>query len=145
MIARSIATALLLNFVCQMSPAIARGGAGTADPPWNSEYIDQLPAEVRSAISHLYGPSLRAAHYFATNCRTSARKRGICIRSTFWGMSDIDSSGATMGPATTRIPECFSEGCPPERRWHESSISRCIARANSCACRNFLSIAYLRE
>jgi hypothetical protein len=71
MIARSIATALLLNFVCQMSPAIARGGAGTADPPWNSEHIDQLPAEVRSAISHLCGPSLRAAHYFATYSENS--------------------------------------------------------------------------
>jgi len=58
MIARSSTTAFLLNFVCQMSPAVSRGGGGTADPPWNSEHIDQLPAEVRSAISHLCGPSL---------------------------------------------------------------------------------------
>ena len=66
MIARSMAIALLLNLVCELSTAVARGGAGTVDHPWNSEHIDQLPAEVRSAISHLCGPSLRAAHYFAT-------------------------------------------------------------------------------
>jgi hypothetical protein len=71
MIARAIATALLLNFACQMSSAGARGGAGTADHPWNSEHISQLPAEVRSAISHLCGPSLRAAHYFATYSENS--------------------------------------------------------------------------
>jgi hypothetical protein len=71
MIARAIATALLLNFACQMSSAGARGGAGTADHPWNSEHISQLPAEVRSAIGHLCGPSLRAAHYFATYSENS--------------------------------------------------------------------------
>jgi hypothetical protein len=71
MIARSIAMALLLNLVCQMSTAAARGGAGTADHPWNSEHINQLPAEVRGAVSHLCGPSLRAAHYFATYSENS--------------------------------------------------------------------------
>lgn len=71
MTTRGIATALLLNCVCQMSPTAARGGAATADHPWNSEHIDQLPAEVRSAISHLCGPSSRAAHYFATYSENS--------------------------------------------------------------------------
>ena len=64
MIVRGIAAAFLLNLVCQMSPASARGSAGTADHPWNSEHIDHLPAEVRSAVSHLCGPSWRAAHYY---------------------------------------------------------------------------------
>ena len=54
-----------------MSPAVARGSMGTADPPWNPEHIDQLPAEVRNAVSHLCGPSLGAAHYFPTYSENS--------------------------------------------------------------------------
>ena len=71
MIMRGIATALLLGCVGQISSADARSGAAPADPPWNSEHIDQLPAEVRSAVKRLCGPSLRAAHYFATYSENS--------------------------------------------------------------------------
>jgi hypothetical protein len=71
MIVRGIATASLLIFVCQVSTAAARGGAAMADHPWNSEHINQLPVEVRNAISHLCGPSSRAAHYFATYTENS--------------------------------------------------------------------------
>lgn len=63
---RAIAVGILVSFICHMPLAVARGGMGAADPPWNSEHINQLPAEVRNAVSHLCGPSLRAAHYFAT-------------------------------------------------------------------------------
>ena len=63
---RAVATGMLLSLIGQLSPAIARGSAGTADHPWNPEHIDHLPLEVRNAISRLCGPSLRAAHYFAT-------------------------------------------------------------------------------
>ena len=68
---RTITTGALLSFICHMSPAVARSGLGTADHPWNPEHIDQLPAEVRNAIRNLCGPSLRAAHYFATYSENS--------------------------------------------------------------------------
>jgi hypothetical protein len=68
---RAIATGMLLSLIGQLSPAIARGSPGTGDHPWNPEHINQLPAEVRKAISYLCGPSLRAAHYFATYSENS--------------------------------------------------------------------------
>ena len=68
---RAIATGMLLIFSCPMSPAVARSSAGNADHPWNPEHISQLPAEVRDAVSRLCGPSLRAAHYFATYSENS--------------------------------------------------------------------------
>jgi hypothetical protein len=66
----TIAAGLLLGFIGNLSPAIARGGLGGRDSPWNPEHFDRLPAEVRTAISHLCG-SLRAAHYFATYSENS--------------------------------------------------------------------------
>jgi hypothetical protein len=68
---RAITTGALLGFVCHMSAAVARGSMGAADPPWNPDHINQLPPEVRNAVSHLCGPSLRAAHYFATYAENS--------------------------------------------------------------------------
>jgi hypothetical protein len=68
---RAVTTAALLSFICQMSPAVSRGSAGPADHPWNPEHINRLPPEVRDAISHLCGPSLRAAQYFATYSENS--------------------------------------------------------------------------
>jgi hypothetical protein len=56
---RAIATAILLTLICHMSPAVARSSPGTADHPWNPEHIDQLPLEVRNAISRLCGPASR--------------------------------------------------------------------------------------
>jgi hypothetical protein len=48
MIAQSpaIATAMLIGFICPMSPSVARSSTVTADHPWNPEDINQLPAEV---------------------------------------------------------------------------------------------------
>src|SRR6267378_4379697 len=93
MIAQSwtIATGMLLSFIGHISPAVARSGTSTADHPWNPEHISQLPAEVRNAVSHLCGPSLRAAHYFATyseNFRflnlhfehSQCRSQGVCTQ-----------------------------------------------------------------
>lgn len=68
---RFIAAGMLLTLICHMSPAVARSSPGTADHPWNAEHIDRLPLEVRNAISRLCGPSLRAAHYFATYSENS--------------------------------------------------------------------------
>ena len=68
---RTITTGALLSFICQMSPAVARSSLDTADHPWNPEHINQLPPEVRIAVSRLCGPSLRAAHYFATYSENS--------------------------------------------------------------------------
>src|SRR6266446_8369820 len=68
---RAVTIGMLLGLVCDMSPAVARSSASTADYPWNPEHINQLPPEVRNAISHLCGPSLRAAHYFATYSENS--------------------------------------------------------------------------
>ena len=36
------------------------------DPPWNSEHIDSLPKEVRSAVLAMCPSRPDAAHYFAT-------------------------------------------------------------------------------
>jgi hypothetical protein len=36
------------------------------DPPWNSEHIDSLPKEVRSAVLAMCPSHPDAAHYFAT-------------------------------------------------------------------------------
>lgn len=71
MIVRSVATGVLLSVIAHMSPAIARGSIGVADHPWNPEHVSQLPPEVRSAIGHLCGSSLQAAHYFATYSENS--------------------------------------------------------------------------
>lgn len=68
---RAVATGVLLSFICPISPAVARSGLSTADHPLNPEHINQLPPEVRNALSRLCGPSLRAAHYFATYSENS--------------------------------------------------------------------------
>jgi hypothetical protein len=47
-------------------PAFARGSQVSHDDPWNSEHIDRLPPEVRSAVIQMCGSAPRAAHYFAT-------------------------------------------------------------------------------
>ena len=52
MIARhGIALAMILpSFVGYESPAVARGGPPSNDPPWNSEHISSLPEEIRKAL-----------------------------------------------------------------------------------------------
>jgi hypothetical protein len=44
----------------------ARDSQAGRDDPWNSERIDHLPPEVRSAITRMCGNAALAAHYFAT-------------------------------------------------------------------------------
>jgi len=65
-LSRAVATGMLLSFICHVSPAIALASGSNADRPWNSHHITQLPPEIRNAVSHLCGSSLRAAHYFVT-------------------------------------------------------------------------------
>jgi hypothetical protein len=67
---RIVAAGLFLSFIGYLSPAVAGGGFGSGDSPWNPEHYDRLPAEVRKAVSHLCG-SLQAGHYFATYSENS--------------------------------------------------------------------------
>ena len=55
-----IAAGILLLLLANQPPTFARGSQVGHDDPWNSERIDRLPPEVRSAVTHM------AAHYFAT-------------------------------------------------------------------------------
>ena len=71
MIARGIATALLLNLVCQVSAAVARGGAGTRITPGIPSTSTSCPRKSGARSVHLCGPSSRAAHYFATYSENS--------------------------------------------------------------------------
>ena len=57
---------IVLLMLCNQPLAFARSGQVSHDDPWNSERIDQLPPEVRSAVMRLCGHPPRAAHYFAT-------------------------------------------------------------------------------
>jgi hypothetical protein len=68
---RAVAAGMLLSFICHLSPAVARSSGSAPDHPYNPEHINQLPAEVRNAVGRLCGPSLRAAHYFATYNKNS--------------------------------------------------------------------------
>jgi len=61
-----IAAGLLLLLLANQPPAFARGSQGGHDDPWNSERIERLPPEVRSAVIRMCGNAARAAHYFAT-------------------------------------------------------------------------------
>ena len=47
------------------SPAFARGGLHLLDPAWNPQHINGLPAEVRSAVTHMCGGA-QAEHQFAS-------------------------------------------------------------------------------
>ena len=60
-----IAAGLLLLLVVNQEPTFARGSPVGHDDPWNSERIDRLPPEVRSAVTRMCG-NATAAHYFAT-------------------------------------------------------------------------------
>jgi len=59
----TMAAGVLLLLVANQPLAFALGGGH--DDPWNSERIDRLPPEVRSAITRMCG-NATAAHYFAT-------------------------------------------------------------------------------
>ncbi|OAE97504.1 hypothetical protein AYJ54_35320 [Bradyrhizobium centrolobii] len=59
-----IAAALLSLIIT--SQAFGRGSQVGHDDPWNPEHIDQLPLNVRNAVTHMCGGMPRAAHYFAT-------------------------------------------------------------------------------
>jgi hypothetical protein len=48
------------------SDTLARSAGSAHDGPWNSEHIEQLPPEVRSAILRMCSVKPDAAHYFAT-------------------------------------------------------------------------------
>jgi hypothetical protein len=57
---------IVLLMLCNQPFAFSRSSQVSHDDPWNSERIDQLPPEVRSAVMRLCGHPPRAAHYFAT-------------------------------------------------------------------------------
>jgi hypothetical protein len=61
-----IAAGILLLLLADQPPTFARGSQGGHDVPWNSERINRLAPEVRSAVTGMCGNAARAAHYFAT-------------------------------------------------------------------------------
>ena len=72
-----ITAGILLLLLANQSPTFARGSQVGHDDPWNSERIDRLPPEVRSAVTRMCGNGAQAAHYFATYFDNS---RGIRLR-----------------------------------------------------------------
>lgn len=57
------------SLVIAVGLLILSAGAGAQapkDPPWNSEHIDHLPLDVRSAVLAKCSPRPNAGHYFAT-------------------------------------------------------------------------------
>jgi len=60
-----IAAGVVLLLLAHQLPAFARGSQVGHEDPWNSERIDRLPPEVRSAVTRMCG-NATAAHYFAT-------------------------------------------------------------------------------
>ena len=56
----------LLLILAGSSVAFARAGHAGHDDPWNSEHIDNLPAEVKDAVIRMCGPAAHAGHYFVT-------------------------------------------------------------------------------
>jgi hypothetical protein len=61
-----IAAGVLLLLLADQPLTFARGGQVGHEDIWNSERIERLPPEVRSAVTHMCGNAARAAHYFAT-------------------------------------------------------------------------------
>ena len=61
-----IAAGVLLLLLADQPLTFARGGQVGHDDIWNSERIERLPPEVRSAVTRMCGNAARAAHYFAT-------------------------------------------------------------------------------
>lgn len=57
----------LITVLLGLLPHIAKAQIA-ADPPWNPHHIDQLPAEIRSAVLAKC-PKASAGHYFATYYR----------------------------------------------------------------------------
>ena len=61
-----IAAGALLLLLADQPPTFARGSQVGYEDRWNSERIDRLPPEVRSAVTRMCGNAARAAHYFVT-------------------------------------------------------------------------------
>jgi hypothetical protein len=61
-----IAVGVLLLLLADQPPIFARGSQVGHEDIWNSERIERLPPEVRSAVTRMCGNAARAAHYFAT-------------------------------------------------------------------------------
>ncbi|WP_145927569.1 hypothetical protein [Bradyrhizobium neotropicale] len=63
---RTLCPAIAAALLVATPQAFGLGSQVGHDDPWNSEHIDRLPPNVRSAVTRMCGGSPRAAHYFAT-------------------------------------------------------------------------------
>ena len=61
-----ITAGVLLLLLADQPLTFARGSQVGHEDIWNSERIERLPPEVRSAVTRMCGNAARAAHYFAT-------------------------------------------------------------------------------
>jgi hypothetical protein len=62
----AIAAGIVPLLLCNQPLVFGRATQVSHDDPWNSEHVDQLPTEVRSAVIRMCGHPPHAAHYFAT-------------------------------------------------------------------------------
>jgi len=62
----AIAAETVVLLLCNRTHALARGSQVGHDDSWNSERIDRLPPEVRTAVIRMCRDPPRAGQYFAT-------------------------------------------------------------------------------
>jgi hypothetical protein len=66
LILRLLIVGMMLGLVDHVLPAAARGAGVPIEDRWNPQHITGLPAEIRSAVTHMCGQSIAAEHLFAT-------------------------------------------------------------------------------
>ena len=62
----AITAGVVLLLICSVTDSFARGSSGGHDDPLNSDRIDRLPPEIRTAVIRMCRDPPRASHYFAT-------------------------------------------------------------------------------
>jgi len=79
-VARFIAFMILLSFLSQLTPALARASS-FEDKTWDAGNVSVLPPEVHKRLTRMCGPDLVAEPYFAGYFANS--KFSFCILGVF--------------------------------------------------------------